>query len=66
MGHAYLTYLGRSLKVSNFWNSFGPQGRFDEKLNLVSGWGNMEKQDPGSDQIASYIQENRLYLKNSG
>ncbi len=28
---ACLTYLGRSLKVSNFWNNFGPQGRFDEK-----------------------------------
>ena len=30
-GHAYLTYFGRSLKVSNFWVYFGPQGRFDKK-----------------------------------
>ena len=24
-GHAYLTYLGRSVKVSNFWVNFGPE-----------------------------------------
>ena len=33
-GCAYLTYLGRSLKVNNFWINFGPQGRFEEKSNL--------------------------------
>ncbi len=39
MGHAYLTYLGRSLKFNNFWVNFGPQGRFEGKRNSVPGSG---------------------------